>query len=128
MDEDVIGVITFPIDKSGIHPLSNLLNILFQCSKNIYLITGNKGYENFQTDSRYHTIGITHKQGNNYFSRILKFFWTQIQISCHMIKISKNVNFWIFFFGESSLFLPLLIAKLQKKNCYSSCWLNKKKL
>ena len=110
-----IGIVTFPILKSGIVPLSNLVNILYSLSDDFYLITGNAGYGFFKEDKRINTYGIRHERGANVVTRILKYIYTQLRISYKLAKITRNVDIWIFFFGGSTLLLPMLTAKLLRK-------------
>ena len=110
-----IGVLTTPISEAGNIPLSNLVDILYPLSNDIFLITGNDGYTFFKEDKRVHTYGIKHERGKNVFMRILKFVYTQLRISYKLAKISRNVGIWIFFFGGGSLLLPMLTAKLLRK-------------
>ena len=107
-----IGIITFPISEAGNVPLSNLVDILYPLSDDIYLITGNDGYTFFKEDIRISTYGVRHKSGNNVITRILKFICTQLRISYQLAKVAKNVDLWIFFTGGQDLLLPMLTAKL----------------
>ena len=110
-----IGVLTFPIGESGNIPLLNLIDILYPLSNNIYLVTGNDGYTFFKEDKRIHTSGINHEKGKNTFTRIFRFVYTQLRISYKLAKITRNVDVWFFFFGGSTLLLPMLTAKVLMK-------------
>jgi len=107
-----IGILTAPIGARGNIPLSNLVDILYPLSNDIYLITGNAGYTFFKDDKRMHTYGIRHKSGANVFTRILKYFYAQLKISYKLMKVTRNVDIWIFFIGGEDLLLPLLTARL----------------
>ena len=72
-----IGILTFPIGESGNIPLSNLLEIIYPLSNDIYLITGNDGYRFFEDDKRIHAFGINHETGANILTRILKYIIAQ---------------------------------------------------
>jgi len=111
-----IGVVTSPVSESGIVPLSNLIDILCRLSNELYLITGNEGYKSFKEDRRIHAYGIEHKRGANVFTRSLRYIYTQLRISCKLAKTTRNVDLWIFFIGGEDLVLPILIAKLLRKN------------
>ena len=115
MKKTNIGVLTFPIYKSGNTPLSNLIDILYPLSNDIYLITGNDGYTFFKEDKRIHTYGIKHERGANVFTMITRYVYTQLRISYKLAKVTGNVNLWIFTVGGSSLVLPMLAAKLFRK-------------
>jgi len=121
MKKPNIGVLTVPISEAGNIPLSNLINILHPISNNLYLIIGNDGYAFFKEDKRIHTYGIKHEAGTNIFTRILKFIYTQLKISYKMVKISKNVDVWIFFLCGDILLLPMLMARLSKKKVILAC-------
>ena len=116
MDKYNIGIVTFPMHKSGNQPLSNLIDIVVLRSEKTTLITGNDGYTLFKSDSRLNVNGIDHKSGALLVSRILKYLYTQVRISYLMIQKSSEVDKWIFFFGGNGLLLPLLTAKLSKKS------------
>ena len=108
-------MITFPISKAGIIPTSNLLEILCSIFNDIYLITGNDGYNYFKEDDRFIIFGIKHEKGSSIFTRIINYFLTQLKISYKMMKISRKIDLWIFFIGGDILLLPMLIAKLSGK-------------
>ncbi len=110
-----IGVLTFPTSEAGNIPLRNLIDILYPLSNDLYLITGNDGYTFFKDDKRIHTYGIKHERGANVFTRILKFLYTQLRISCKLAKVSRGVDLWIFFLAGECLVLSILIAKLLRK-------------
>jgi len=115
MKKSNIGLITFPVGKAGVIPISNFLEILSPISKDIYLITGNEGYDFFNEDGRFIVSGIHHERGGNIFIRIIKYIFTQLKISYRMVQISKNIDLWIFFIGGHALLLPMLTAKLLGK-------------
>lgn len=114
-DRPNVGIVTFPIHESGIVPLSNLINILKPLSGHIHLITGNAGYAFFKESNQIHTYGIKHQGGTNTLSRVIKYIWTQLQFFPILIKITRDVDFFIFFFGDD-LLIPMLTAKLLGKN------------
>jgi glycosyltransferase involved in cell wall biosynthesis len=84
-------------------------------SGHIYLITGNAGYAFFKESNQIYTYGIKHKGGTNALSRVIKYIWTQLQFFPILIKITRDVDFFIFFFGDD-LLIPMLTAKLLGKN------------
>jgi glycosyltransferase involved in cell wall biosynthesis len=115
MKKKSLCMITFPISKAGIIPTSNLLEILCSIFNDIYLITGNDGYNYFKEDDRFIIFGIKHEKGSSIFTRIINYFLTQLKISYKMMKISRKIDLWIFFIGGDILLLPMLIAKLSGK-------------
>ena len=110
-----IGILTQPIGKAGIIPLSNLIDIVYSLSNDTYLITGNDGYTFFKDDKRIHTYGINHEMGANTFTRILRYIYTQLRILYKLAKIAGNTDLWIFFIGGDTLLFPMLTAKLLRK-------------
>ncbi len=110
-----IGILTFPISEAGNIPLSNLVDILYPLSNDLYLITGNDGYTFFKEDKKIHAYGIKHEREVNAFIRILRYIYTQLKISYKLAKISGNIELWIFFIGGECLLLPMLTAKLLRK-------------
>jgi len=110
-----IGIVTFPIVEAGNIPLSNLVDILYSLSNDVYLITGNDGYTLFKNDKRIRSYGIRHESGVHVFARILRYIHTQLRISYKLGKISRNIDIWIFFLGGDTLLLPMLTAKLLTK-------------
>lgn len=115
MKKPNIGIVTFPLVEAGNIPLSNLVDILYPLSNDLYLITGNDGYTLFKNDKRIHSYGIRHEKGVHMFSRILRYVHTQLRISYKLGKISRNIDIWIFFIGGDTLLLPMLTAKLLTK-------------
>jgi glycosyltransferase involved in cell wall biosynthesis len=110
-----IGVVTFPLIESGIEPLSNLLEILRSLSDDLYLITGNAGGTLVKRYSGVNFHLVNHKTGMNLFSRIVKFIYAQLRISFKLAKLSRNVDLWLFFLGETVLILPMLAAKAARR-------------
>ena len=110
-----IGVVTFPISKTGNIPLSNLVDIVYPLSNNLYLITGNDGYVFFKDDKRIHAYWINHERGANTITRIIKYIYALLKISYQLARVAKKVDLWIFFIGGDSLLLPMLTAKLLRK-------------
>jgi len=112
-----IGILTFPVSNSGIIPLSNLINIMFANSNKTYLITGNEGYERFKNDEKvFHCYGVKHTSGSGIISRVIKYCITQLKIAYLLWKLNRDIDTWLFFIGADSLLLPMLVAKLSKKN------------
>jgi glycosyltransferase involved in cell wall biosynthesis len=112
-----IGILTFPISNSGIIPLSNLINIMFANSNKTYLITGNEGYERFKNDDKvFRCYGVKHTSGSGIISRVIKYYITQLKIAYLLWKLNRDIDTWLFFIGADSLLLPMLVAKLSKKN------------
>ena len=111
-----IGIVTFPISAAGNIPLSNLVDILYSLSNELYLITGGVGYSFFTNDERVHTYEVRHKASKGILTRALNYIYTQLEISWKLMKLRKNVDLWIFFIGGEGLVLPILTAKVMRKN------------
>jgi glycosyltransferase involved in cell wall biosynthesis len=120
MKKPNIGILTFPISKAGNIPLSNLIDIVYSFSDDLYLITGNDGYMFFKEDERIHTYGIRHESGKNVITRVTKYIYTQLKISYTIFKLREEVDFYIFFIGGEGLIIPMLAVKLLNKKVISA--------
>lgn len=107
-----IGVLTFPLGKSGNFALSNLIDVIYPIYNNIYLITGNNGYHFFKNDKRLKIYGISHESRDNIILRIAGYVYAQLMISHALACFGRLVDTWIFFIGGEGLILPMLIARL----------------
>ncbi|NQE05805.1 Trehalose synthase [ANME-1 cluster archaeon GoMg1] len=111
-----IGVITWAFsDKVGVVLLTNFINILEPLSSELFVITGTL-HENVIFNKKIHIMNIKHLIKKE--SIVIKIFRTilmQLRISFNLIKISKNIDVVIFFLGMS-LTLPMIFAKLLRKN------------
>lgn len=93
-------------------PVLNLINILYPLSNNICLIT--LRHDLFSKTNKIHTYEIQYKRGANAFTKIIRHIYLELRISYKLAKITKNVDFWIFFISGFSV-LPVLTAKLLRK-------------
>ncbi|MDD4752956.1 MAG: glycosyltransferase [Desulfitobacteriaceae bacterium] len=111
-----VGIVTIPLGMAGNVPLSNLVDVVYPISDNLYLITGNEGYLKFKDDRRITTYGINYDYNNGKykFTRILKYVYLQMLISLKVFKLSR-VDVLIFFIGGDHLLLPVLTSKLLNK-------------
>jgi len=108
-----IGIVTFPISQAGVIPLANLIAVLSPLSSELYLITGGAGYSFFAENRNVHLYAVEHSaRGKVTFTRAADYVWTQLRISCQIMRLARNVNLWIFFIGGEGLVLPILTAKL----------------
>ena len=110
-----IGILTSAINRPSLTPLSNFIDILSHITPELYLITGNEGFTNFKDDSKVQTFGYNYVIERSRFLKIGNYLSGQIQSSYFMIRLSKKVDFWIFFTGGESLVLPMFIARLFQK-------------
>jgi glycosyltransferase involved in cell wall biosynthesis len=115
-----IGIITPPISKSGVIPLSNLIEICYSISTNIFLLTGDEGYNFFKKDNRLKSFRISHKYHSFFIYRIFNYILLQIKISFWILKTRGKINIYIFFIGGDTLVLPLLIARILRKKVFLS--------
>ena len=117
-DRQSIGVLTAPAaSKAGSIPLSNLIDILCPLFGNIYVITGNEGDVLLKkNDESIHVFNIQQKVGANVFTKIANYIYAQLRISYKLLKLTRDVDSWIFFMGAELLLLPMLTAKLLRKH------------
>lgn len=108
-------ILTMAIGKSGLSPLSNLIDIIYSISGRVFLITGEAGYDSNKQNFKVKTCPISHKVTHFFLSRIFFYMVTQIKISWCIQKLHKNVDFFIFFIGGDTLVLPALTARLFRK-------------
>ncbi|KLK87559.1 hypothetical protein SZ63_09635 [Methanoculleus sediminis] len=109
-----VGLLTFPIERSGVRPLSNLIGILSGLTRErIALVTGNAGRV-FENDERVRFSGVDHAAGSNMVSRILHNVVTQARVT-RLIARQNRTDTWIFFFGGEVLVLPMAAARLLGK-------------
>ncbi|MBT9150870.1 MAG: Alpha-D-kanosaminyltransferase [candidate division WS2 bacterium] len=110
-----IGIVTSPfLLKAGVIPLSKLIDILSSFSNNLHVISGNAAVVLSKGD-KVHVYLVEHKQEANIFIKILKYVRANLKISYKLAKLS-NVDLWFFFIGEGPLLIPILAAKLLRKN------------
>ncbi|MBT9145734.1 MAG: hypothetical protein DDT42_01610 [candidate division WS2 bacterium] len=110
-----IGIVTSPfLLKAGVIPLSKLIDILSSFSNNLHVISGNAAVVLSKGD-KVHVYLVEHKQEANIFIKILKYVRANLKISYKLAKLS-NVDLWFFFIGERPLLIPILAAKLLRKN------------
>ena len=114
MKKPNIGIVTVPILKSGIIPLSNLIEIIYPLSNDLYLI-GNNDYTFCKEDEKIHTYGIRHESGKNVITKVVKHIYAQLKISYILFRLRGRIDFYIFLFGEDRLILPMLTVKLLDK-------------
>lgn len=109
-----IGIITVPINKSGLTPLSQLIDIVSSISKTTFLISGNRGYHKYKNSSNIKSIKIERSVFKNTLFKVINYIYFQFKISFQIIKLKSKVGKWIFFIGGDVLLLPILTARLLK--------------
>ncbi len=110
-----IGLVSAFAMEAGVTPLSNIVDILSSISNSLYIITGNKGsiITERSCNKKVHIYLIWHKAWGNILLRVARFIYAQLRASYRLLKLSKNVDLWIFFGGWS--LLPMLVAKLLRQ-------------
>ncbi len=110
-----ISIIAFPVGKAFIVPLSNLINILYAISNNVYIITGSGGIIKATPHNIKNNIPETYRNNVRYFySRIIRYINLQIKISFYLMQLSNKIGF-CFFFMEDGALLPIITARLLQK-------------
>ena len=114
-----IGLIIEPISKSGLIPLLNLINVINPLSNKIFLITHDKFFFNFDKENKklvicdvYPNIPFIHKFD------FINYILFQFKIAIWIIKKRTNIDFFIFFIGGDTLFIPLIISRLLRKKVF----------
>ncbi|MFC1951680.1 glycosyltransferase [Chloroflexota bacterium] len=121
-----IGIVVFPISEAGDAPLSNdtkasnapisnLVDILHHFSDKLYVITGDREWVLFKKDVEMYVTEVQHKGGANLFTRVINYTYTQLRLSLKLAKLSRKVNLWIFFMGAEGLVLPMVTARLLRR-------------
>lgn len=108
-----VGVVTFPI--SHAIPLLNLVNVLCGLSKEVYLISGGFGLRNLEFSENVCVTKVEHNSRTGIILRVFNYIITQLKISYHAIRISKNTDLFVFFIGGEGLVIPMLALKLLRK-------------
>jgi glycosyltransferase involved in cell wall biosynthesis len=98
-----IGILSFPVSKSGANPLSNFVDVISSVAAM------------FKDDPRIRTYNVQHVYVRHNVRRIVQYFNTQAKMSSLLVKLYNKVDIWIFFIGGEGLFLPMVTAKLLRK-------------
>jgi len=113
-----IGVFTPPIEKAGLIPFSNLIDVLSSVSDDISIISGNVEIPLREKNNVSHYKFYSHTPGKSHFSRILTFIFLQMKISFYIIKFYKYADFWLFFLGGEVYIIPLMMTRFLKRPVY----------
>jgi len=116
-----VCIITFPISSAGFPPLANLINIICNFSKKVYVITS-RDFSRFYScgNCRFSFYGISNvsrggREGKNLLLAILKYFKAQLEIVARIFAIHLQADLYLFFIGGETLLLPVLFTKLFRK-------------
>ena len=108
------GLLSIPIERSGILPISNLIQILSTIKyERIPLVTGNAGRV-FESYAHVKLCRVDHQKRSNFLSQVLQHIVMQVRITRHIVELGFT-DTWIFFFGGEYLILPMVTAGLLKK-------------
>lgn len=111
-----IGIITKPLGKGGLIPLSNLVDIIYSFSDSICIITGGEGTNLVKgNDPNIIVLGTKYSTRSNAILKILNHIYTELSVFISLVESSKRISIWIFFLDSHSLLLPVLAAKLLRK-------------
>jgi len=114
MEKINVGILSLPMTQANVEPFFNLVNVIRGFSSKSYVIATygkNAKIKCLKDKNIYHII---HKPGNNLISIVFRYILTQFRISWRILKLSKNVNFWVFYISDSSI-MPMITAKIIKK-------------
>ena len=115
MERKRVGLFTPPLEKAGLIPFSNLVEIISLFSSDISVISGNEESSVIKKNNVSHYQILFHVIGKSEFSRILKFFILQMKIGFYFFKFNKNIDLWLFSLGGEIYIVPLILARLLKK-------------
>lgn len=111
-----IGIITPPIGKAGVAPLSNLMDVISCISDSIFLITGEVEISpSKKIESSVLIYKITYSPKQNIIAKIIGNIHLQMKISKKLIELKDNADILIYFLDSHVYILPVLIGKLLKK-------------
>lgn len=123
-----IGLIVFPmknpLEECGQMFTSELINVLAPLSSRLSIITGNYFPNDIPDNVRIINIKspIIKMFNESIISKIHRFLTTQFRISIKLIRLSKEIDIVILFFGASLIFLPTVIARIQRKKIIIVSW------
>lgn len=110
-----VCIVSFIISKAFKKPLSNLATILGSLSDEVYAVTGNVDHVPIKTNKKnIHSYENYYNKDTNRCIRLLRYFGLQVKISLTLCKLSKDIDFFIFFM-EGVGILPMLTVKLVRK-------------
>ncbi len=107
-----VGVVTWPLARSGAVPLGNLIHIITSIADDTYLISGGEGAMGFLKEPGVEVILVERRTSRRVAGRIMGYLATQIEIALKMLQVGKKVDLWIFFIGGPDQVIPVIMAKL----------------
>jgi glycosyltransferase involved in cell wall biosynthesis len=114
-----VAVITIPIVKAGITPLSNLINIVSNWADTIFVISGNEFVGVIPcikaVKKKLKITLIYYNYSLDSFSKIIEFSHLQLKDIVIILRIAREVDLFVFFLGGIELILPILTCKVLNK-------------
>jgi glycosyltransferase involved in cell wall biosynthesis len=111
-----IGLLTPPIQKASVIPLSSFINIFSQFS-DVYLFCGENSRDSIEKCDNVH-LHPTYIKANIEHKALLKIIWflyIQITYGVYVLKSISRIDVWLFVIGGDRMVLPMMIARLFKK-------------
>lgn len=97
--------------------MQQLMDILYPFSDELHVITGGAArHISAEGKPGAHLYFIDQEPAANSFVRVVNNISTQLKISWRLRGVAPHVDFWFFFFGGPVLLLPMLTAKLLRKD------------
>lgn len=114
-----IVIISKPIGKSGMVPLSNLINLLHPLSHSLCIIAGNmEKVLPSLTSNNLNIFNIRFCPRSNLFLKIKDYIELQLVFSYYLYKRRKSADICIFFYEAHELLIPVMLTKLFKCKDY----------
>jgi glycosyltransferase involved in cell wall biosynthesis len=111
-----VGILTPPVSLGANTPLSNLVDVVHPNANDIYLITGDAGYQRFKDDKRVRIREFRRRKPklfpHNLVLRALRFAYMQLEAAYKLVSVGKRVDLWIFFFGADIFPVAGLAARI----------------
>ena len=110
-----VCVVTFPLDRAGVTPLSNLAELLSRLADRVYIVSSSLALENLKSDGKIQKMEVVHKVDSRILMRVINYVRTQLRILSYVVMISGKVNLFVFFIGGEGLLVPMIALKLRGK-------------
>ncbi len=111
-----IGVITFPVGAAGRNTLLHLLEILTRLSPSVELISGGHARAMPELGQRLNLHEVKHRVSHKRRTRMCSYLRTQLMISYMLVSSSKKVDVWVFFIGGDTLVIPMILARILRRD------------
>lgn len=112
-----VGLISPIMKEANREPFKNMVSIAESLFQPITIIqTCGHGMRPIQSENEF-VVNITHgARSRRTLARVLAYVTTQLRVSMHVSRCSQEVDLWIFYLS-SSFVLPIIAAKLARKEC-----------